>query len=79
MKLTKSDRKVIGKVFHYFQSLEEMAEYKGLDSDELIDKIKNQDIHLNLEEKSAFSNRRKQMLKDAEAEADSPLFNFPIR
>jgi hypothetical protein len=78
MKLPTNDQKVMGKVVRYFRNLEEMAAYLGIDTDELIGKIKNQSMHLSLEKKSTFNNSRYHILKDSEALASCPLFNYTI-
>jgi hypothetical protein len=49
MELTFTEKKVMGKVIRYFQSLEEMAAYLGIDVDDLISKIKNSNVHLHIE------------------------------
>ena len=68
----------MGKVVRYFQSLEEMAAYMGIDLDELIVKIKSQHLHLTLEKKSLYNNSRRQTFKDAEEKHSSPLCNYTV-
>ena len=79
MELPIKDKKVMGNVVRYFSSLEEMAAYLHIDLDELVGKIKNQELHLTLEKKSLFNNSRSQLLKDAEVKHASPLCNYTIR
>jgi hypothetical protein len=78
MELTTNEQKVIRKIVRYYNSLEEMAAHLGIDTDELIGRIKSQRIHLTLEKKSTYSNSRSQIFRTAEEKMASPLFNYPI-
>jgi hypothetical protein len=78
MELKKNEQVVMRKVVRYFRNLEEMAAYLGIDADELIGRIKNQNIQLSLEKKSTFYNSRQQVFRDADPAINTPLFNYII-
>jgi hypothetical protein len=78
MELTSNEQKVIRKVVRYFNSLEEMAAYLGIDVDQLAGRIKNQNIHLTLEKKTSFNNSRAEVFKRTQ-NLSSPLLNYTIQ